>query len=145
MTSLATALELYALVIDDEQDVREYLQDFLGMEGFEVKTLADPAAAVDVIRRELFQLVMLDLMMPKIYGLDLLAQIRAVNDEVAVIVMTGAPSDEEASRALRTGAAAYIYHPFTPDCLRDVLTRVARPKRPGRRRSRRKRAGHTGT
>ena len=126
MTSLETALKLSALVIDDEQDVREYLQDFLGVEGFEVTALGDPSTAVDVIRRELFQLVMLDLMMPKIYGLDLLAQIRAFDDEIAVIVMTGAPSAEEASASLRHGASAYIYHPFTPDCLRGVLTRVTR-------------------
>jgi DNA-binding NtrC family response regulator len=129
LTSLETALQLSALVIDDEQDVCEYLQDFLGVEGFAVTTLGDPSAAVDVIRSELFQLVMLDLMMPKIYGLDLLAQIRALDDEIAVIVMTGAPSAEEASESLRHGASAYIYHPFTPDCLRDVLARITQPRR----------------
>lgn len=121
-------MKLSALVIDDEQDVREYLQDFLGVEGFEVTALGDPSAAVDAIRSEPFQLVMLDLMMPKIYGLDLLAQIRAFDHEIAVIVMTGAPSDAEASESLRHGASAYIYHPFTPHCLRDVLAQVTRPR-----------------
>jgi DNA-binding response OmpR family regulator len=124
-----TDLKLSALVIDDEQDVREYLQDFLGVEGFEVTVLADPSIAVDVIQSELFQLVMLDLMMPKIYGLDLLTQIRTVNDEIAVVVMTGAPSAEEASESLRHGAAAYIYHPFTPNYLREVLARITKPIR----------------
>lgn len=128
MTTLQTAIKLSALVIDDEQDVREYLQDFLGVEGFDVTTLGDPAAAVALIRDELFQLVMLDLMMPKLHGLDVLTQIRAFDDAIAVIVMTGAPSAEERSQSLRHGASAYIYHPFTPGCLRDVLSRVALPR-----------------
>ena len=126
MTTLRTATKLSALVIDDEQDIREYLRDFLGVEGFEVTTLGDPSGAVALIRDELFQLVMLDLMMPKMYGLDLLAQIRTFDDHTSVIVMTGAPSPEEASESLRHGASAYIYHPFTPDCLRGVLAQVTR-------------------
>ena len=77
------ASKLSVLVIDDDQDIREYLQDFLNAEGFEVTTLADPTAAVARIRDEVFHLVVLDLMMPKISGLDLLAQIRAVDDDIA--------------------------------------------------------------
>ena len=75
-----TASKLSVLVVDDDQDIREYLQDFLSAEGFEVTTLADPTVAVERIRDEVFHLVVLDLMMPKVSGLDLLAQIRAADE-----------------------------------------------------------------
>src|SRR3982751_5059723 len=89
---LKTASKLSVLVIDDDQDILEYLQDFLSAEGFDVTTLASPELAVDRIRDEVFHLVVLDLMMPKLSGIDLLAQIRAVDDDIAVIILTGHPS-----------------------------------------------------
>ena len=102
---LRTASKLSVLVIDDDQDIREYLQDFLNAEGFEVTTLADPSAAVERIRDEVFHLVVLDLMMPKISGLDLLQQIRAVDDDIAVIILTGYPSLETASASIQSCSA----------------------------------------
>src|SRR5262245_12606187 len=98
---LRTASKLSVLVVDDDQDIREYLQDFLNAEGFEVTTLADPSMAVERIRDEVFHLVVLDLMMPKISGLDLLAQIRAVDDDIAVIILTGHPSLETATASIQ--------------------------------------------
>ncbi|HEY0476293.1 MAG TPA: response regulator [Kofleriaceae bacterium] len=125
---LRTASKLSVLVIDDEQDIREYLQDFLSAEGFEVTTLADPTAAVERIRDEVFHLVVLDLMMPKLSGLDLLAQIRAVDDDIAVIILTGYPSLETASASIQHEVSAYIHKPFTPVEFRDVIARIAKKK-----------------
>src|ERR1041384_2614635 len=100
---LRMASKLSVLVIDDDQDIREYLQDFLNAEGFEVTTLADPSAAAERSRDEVSPLVVLDLMMPKISGLDLLAQIRAVDDDIAVIILTGYPSLDTRSEERRVG------------------------------------------
>src|SRR3954451_7500895 len=125
---LRTAAKLSVLVVDDDQDIREYLQDFLNAEGFEVTTLADPSAAVERIRDEVFHLVVLDLMMPKISGLDLLAQIRAVDDDIAVIILTGYPSLETASASIQHEVSAYIHKPFTPQDFRDVIARIAKKK-----------------
>jgi DNA-binding response OmpR family regulator len=111
---LRTASKLSVLVIDDDQDIREYLQDFLNAEGFEVTTLGDPTQAVERIRDEVFHLVVLDLMMPKISGLDLLQSIRAVDDDIAVIILTGHPSLETASASIQHEVSAYIHKPFTP-------------------------------
>jgi DNA-binding NtrC family response regulator len=125
---LRTAAKLSVLVVDDDQDIREYLQDFLNAEGFEVTTLADPSMAVERIRDEVFHLVVLDLMMPKISGLDLLAQIRAVDDDIAVIILTGYPSLETASASIQHEVSAYIHKPFTPADFRDVIARIAKKK-----------------
>src|SRR6478736_1688452 len=98
---LRTSAKLSVLVIDDDPDILEYLQDFLGAEGFDVTTLDDPSIAVERIRDEVYHLVVLDLMMPKLSGLDLLAQIRAVDDDIAVIILTGYPSLETASASIQ--------------------------------------------
>ena len=122
------ASKLSVLVIDDDQDIREYLQDFLNAEGFEVTTLADPTAAVARIRDEVFHLVVLDLMMPKISGLDLLAQIRAVDDDIAVIILTGYPSLETATASIEHDVSAYIKKPFSVDEFRAIIERIAKKK-----------------
>ena len=106
--ALKTSAKLSVLVIDDDPDILEYLQDFLGAEGFEVTTLADPSLAVERIRDEVFHLVVLDLMMPKVSGLDLLAQIRAVDDDIAVIILTGHPSLDTATASIQHEVSAYI-------------------------------------
>ena len=125
---LRTASKLSVLVVDDDQDIREYLQDFLSAEGFDVTTLSDPALAVDRVRDEVFHLVVLDLMIPKISGLDLLAAIRAVDDDIAVIILTGYPSLESASASIQHEVSAYIHKPFTPADFRDVIARIAKKK-----------------
>jgi len=125
---LRTAAKLSVLVVDDDQDIREYLQDFLNAEGFEVTTLSDPSQAVERIRDEVFHLVVLDLMMPKISGIDLLIQIRAVDDDIAVIILTGHATLETASQSIQHEVSAYIEKPFRPAEFRDVIARIARKK-----------------
>src|SRR5690242_16643047 len=118
--ALRTSSKLSVLVVDDDPDILEYLQDFLSAEGFEVTTLGDPTVAVERIRDEVFHLVVLDLMMPKLSGLDLLAQIRAVDDDIAVIILTGHPSLDTATASIQHEVSAYIHKPFTPAEFRDV-------------------------
>jgi DNA-binding NtrC family response regulator len=127
--SLARAARLSILVIDDDRDVCEFLRDFLTLEGFQVTTLADPSLAIEWIRQEMFDLVMLDLMMPKIYGLDLLPQIRAVDDSLPVIIMCSVPSAETARESIQLGVSAYMSYPFLGAELRAALARVAQSTR----------------
>jgi DNA-binding NtrC family response regulator len=126
--ALKTSAKLSVLVIDDDPDILEYLQDFLSAEGFEVTTLSDPSLAVDRLREEVFHLVVLDLMMPKLSGLDLLAQIRSVDDDLAVIILTGHPSLDTATASIQHEVSAYIHKPFTPAEFRDVIVRIAKKK-----------------
>lgn len=125
---LRTSAKLSVLVVDDDPDVLEYLQDFLGAEGFEVTTLSDPTLAVERVRDEVFHLVVLDLMMPKVSGMDLLQQIRAVDDDIAVIILTGHPSLDTATASIQHEVSAYIHKPFTPAEFRDVIARIAKKK-----------------
>jgi DNA-binding NtrC family response regulator len=121
-------MKLSVLVVDDDEDVREYLVDFLVAEGFDVTAIGNPQVAVERIRDEVFHLVVLDLMMPKLSGLDLLAQIRAVDDDIAVIILTGHPSLESASASIAHDVSAYIHKPVTPAEFRDAIGRIAKKK-----------------
>jgi DNA-binding NtrC family response regulator len=123
-----TSTKLSILVVDDDRDVLEYLQDFLVAEGYDVQTIADPARVVERVRDEVFHLVVLDLMMPELSGLDLLAQIRAVDDDIAVIILTGYPSLDTATASIQHDVSAYIHKPFAPDEFRDVIARIAKKK-----------------
>ena len=121
---LRTAVQSSVLVIDDDADVREFLTDFLHLEGFAVTALADPSVAVERIRDGGFDLIMLDVMMPKICGLDLLPEIRIVDGNVPVIIMTSCPSLETLLSAIRHGIAGYIGHPLMVPELREAVLRV---------------------
>ncbi len=68
--------QLSLLVVDDDKDVCEYLEDFLTHDGYRVVTCNDPTAVVEVLRGEEFHICIVDLMMPKLSGIDLLGQIR---------------------------------------------------------------------
>lgn len=128
VSPLRRAIKPSVLVIDDDADIREFLTDFLHFEGFEVTTLADPTIAVERIRHGRFHLIMLDVMMPKICGLDLLPEIRVVNGNIPVIMMTPCPSLETITSAVPHGISGYIGHPFTAPMLREAIRRVTRKK-----------------
>ena len=116
------------LIIDDDADVREYLNDVFHLEGFEVTSLSDPTVAVDRIRDELFHVLVVDLMMPKLDGLDLLGQIRSLDEHIPVIAVTGSPSLDSISATIQLGVSAYLAHPITPGELRDAIARIVTKK-----------------
>jgi DNA-binding NtrC family response regulator len=119
---------LNILVVDDDKDVCEYLQDFLTTEGYQVSSVNDPTQAEVELRRSEFHVVVLDLMMPKVSGIDLLGQIRKLDDDLAIVILTGYPSLESATASIEYDVSAYIRKPFSADEFREVLGRIARKK-----------------
>ena len=120
--------QLSLLVVDDDKDVCEYLEDFLVHDGYKVKSINDPTLAVEELKQSEFHVVILDLMMPKLNGIDLLSQIRKVDGDIAVIIMTGYPSLESATASIEHDVSAYIKKPFSIDEFREVLVRIAKKK-----------------
>ena len=119
---------LTILIVDDDKDVCEYLQDFLTADGYSVTVVNDPTTALDALREREYHVVVLDLMMPKLSGIDLLEQIRKVDDDIAVIILTGYPSLETATASIEHEVSAYIRKPFSIDEFRDALARIAKKK-----------------
>src|SRR5262245_13545651 len=106
---------LNILVVDDDKDVCEYLQDFLSADGYSVSVVNDPTQALDALKEHEFHVAILDLMMPKLSGIDLLGQIRHMDDDIAIIILTGYPSLESATASIEHDVSAYIRKPFSID------------------------------
>lgn len=120
--------QLSILVVDDDPDVREYLRDFLTSEGYGVQVVEDPTAVVDELKQGDYHVVVLDLMMPKLSGIDLLGRIREVDDDVAVIILTGFPSLETAASSIEHDVSAYIRKPFAVKDFREAIQRISKKK-----------------
>ncbi len=116
------------LVVDDDQAILEFMDTFLTKDGFEVTTLADAKDAPEAVKEGGYHLVVLDLMMPGLGGVEVLEQIRRVDSDVAVVIFTGYPSLDTAVQSMKLDAVDYLKKPFNPDEFREVLDRVMRKK-----------------
>ncbi len=119
---------LSVLVVDDDLDVCEYLKDFLSSEGYAVGVVNDSTKALAELRRGDYHLLVLDLMMPRLSGTELLEKIRAVDDDIAIIILTGYPSLETATSSIQHDVSAYIRKPFSINDFRDAIARIAKKK-----------------
>jgi len=100
------------LVVDDDRAIREALQKVLAKEGYAVLLAEGGEVGLEVLRREEVHLLLVDLKMPRMSGLELLKAARAIRPEVEVIVITGHGSIEEAVEAMKAGAYDFITKPF---------------------------------
>jgi response regulator RpfG family c-di-GMP phosphodiesterase len=100
------------LVVDDEKLIRDILADFLGMEGYIVRTAEDGAAAIAELNRAHYDLVISDMKMPRMGGIELLDQLGRVAPHVVTVIMTGFGTVETAIDAMKRGAYDYILKPF---------------------------------
>ena len=116
------------LIVDDDRAICDYMQTLLERDGFAVKTLSDPTLVEDELKTGGYHLVVLDLMMPKLDGIEVLRRIRKIDDDIAVVIFTGYPNLESAVASMKLDAVDYLKKPFNVDEFRDVLSRVMRKK-----------------
>ncbi len=112
------------LVVDDEISVNNNIRKILGKNGFHVDQAVTKDEAIEKINQQMYKLVLLDLRMPGVSGLDLLRTISDVQPLARVIIITGYASIETAIETARIGAIDYLPKPFTPDELRNVAERA---------------------
>ncbi len=124
----APRLKLRVLVIDDDEDICLYLKEFLTREGYRVTTITKPLDALPEIKEGRHQIVLLDVRMPEVDGVELLREIRSIDSDVCVIVMTAYPSVESAVDTMKADAFDYLRKPFELDQLRGVIQRAVREK-----------------
>ena len=114
------------LVVDDEKVIREILSDFLTMEGYVVRTVEDGDAALRELERRSYNLVISDLKMPGMGGLETCRLIRSTSD-VAVIMLTVRDAESDKVEALDAGADDYITKPFSsPELLARIRAALRR-------------------
>jgi len=112
------------LVVDDEANVCKFLSILLEKEGYEVKSTTSPKEALGLVKESPPHLVLADLRMPEVNGLELLSQIKNENSQVTVILMTAYASLDSAVEAMRRGAFDYIMKPFQVDEIKLVVKRA---------------------
>jgi len=124
-TDQPTALQLRILVIDDEAALAMSCQRALSADGHDVQCFEDPQAGLQEALSGEFDIILLDLMMPGISGIDILKQMRAAGVASEVIIITGNASVESAVETMKLGARDYLSKPFTPAELRLVVQRAS--------------------
>ncbi|HEB54255.1 MAG TPA: sigma-54-dependent Fis family transcriptional regulator [bacterium] len=109
------------LVVDDETDLAESCAYFLERAGYEAKCAASAAEALELLHREAFDVVVSDVRMPRMSGMELLAAIRERDPDVEVLLLTGYPDLQMAVSAIKQGAFDYLAKPYEE---RDLIERV---------------------
>jgi DNA-binding response OmpR family regulator len=127
--SAASRDALRVLVVDDDELIRDVLVDLLVEEGLQVETVPDAASALSALDARTPDVVLLDVVMPSMNGLDLLAEIRRRGD-VPVIFVSGKGGETDRVLGLRMGADDYIVKPFSGPELVARIYSVLRRSRP---------------
>src|SRR4028119_1980342 len=112
------------LVVDDEKPQREILEAILSTEGYELMTAASGEAALKFAREKRFDLVLTDLKMTGMDGIELLQRLLAYDSSIIVILLTAHGSIDSAKDALRRGAFDYLEKPYDRETLLDTIRRA---------------------
>jgi nitrogen regulation protein NR(I) len=116
----------HVLIVDDEMNIRRVLAAMLKRDGYEVTTAADGEQALAVLQKTPVHVVVTDLVMPKVGGMELLRKVSADYPDVPVILITAHGSVDSAVAALKAGAFDYVTKPFEQEELRKVIAKAAR-------------------
>ena len=114
------------LLVDDEQSIARAYARTLGAAGFSVETAGDGRAAAAAARDRDFDVIVSDITMPEMNGLELLRAVREHDLDVPVVLMTGGPAVDSAVRAMEYGALRYLIKPIDPGELEEVVARAVR-------------------
>jgi DNA-binding NtrC family response regulator len=112
------------LIVDDETSILLLLKEALTQWGYQVTTAVSASEALELIRTQVFDAALTDIRMPDMSGLELLKQIKAQDESIEVVVMTGYPTIASAVEALKEGAFDYLSKPLILDELRHLMQRL---------------------
>ena len=109
------------LVVDDEPEACDALKEFLSMKGYEVSTAQDGQAALRKLKKYRPQIVLLDVIMPGMNGIEVLQEIKKIDPEIGVIMVTVVTDEDQAKKTLELGAYDYITKPVDLNYLETVV------------------------
>ena len=121
-------LEDKILVVDDEQSMREFLDIMLKKEGYKVSLASNGEEVLKYIGKDIFDLVLLDIRMPKMDGITVLRKIKSTSPETVVIMITAYASADTAIKAMKEGAYDYITKPFKIDEIKLIIKNALEKK-----------------
>ncbi len=114
------------LIVDDEESVRDSLNNWFTDDGYYVKCADNAKRALSILENEDFNIVLADLKMPGMDGLEMLRRIKTLKKDVIVIVMTAFATVDTAVKALKDGAYDYVTKPFDPDDLSHLIRNASK-------------------
>lgn len=117
------------LVVDDEDIIRVLLDEILTEEGYKVFQAENGREAVDLLEKETFDLIISDMVMPEVSGIEVLQAAFRIDPHYSVIMITGYPSVETAVKLVSMGAADYITKPFNVDLIKVTVAKVLTMKK----------------
>ncbi len=112
------------LIIDDDEQLCKFLDQCVSSWGMTAQIIRNPLLVADEIQKNFYNLILLDVFMPDINGMDLLPRIAELSPASKVVIMTGYPDKEIAIKALRVGAVDFLEKPFTVHLFSHVVKRV---------------------
>ena len=116
------------LIVDDEKSIRLTLSEFLKKAGYQTDTAKNVETALELFEQNSYDVIITDIVMPKISGMDFLEMIRAKSSSIQVIIVTGDPSVETAMRAVKNGANDYMTKPLKKNTLLQTVKRASEVK-----------------
>jgi len=112
------------LVVDDEESIREFFEIMLKREGYHVLTASNGLQALDVLKKTQVDLIISDIQMPELSGMELLTKVKEMDPEMVVLMITAFGSTETAVEAMKLGAYDYIQKPFKIDEVKIIISQA---------------------
>ena len=119
------------LVVDDEQVVLKSCERILAPDGFQVNTASSAKDALGLLDRNKYDLIITDLKMPEMDGLEFMRQVRTKNPDINIVVITGYPSQDSIKESLSLRIIDYLPKPFSPILLQEVVNKAVEIRKKG--------------
>lgn len=116
--------EQVILIVDDEEGLREGLSKLLEDEGYAVECAEDGEKALEIVRCKHIDLMLTDMRMPGMSGIELLKQVRKIREDIGVIILTGYGEIESYIEAMNFGAMEYVSKPFKVNELKFIVSKI---------------------
>ncbi len=120
------------MIIEDDEEMRSLLEDFLEEEGFETDSVGNGSEAFRILVREIFDVVITDIRMPGLTGLEIIPGVRKLQPETSIIVITAFGSEEVHQKVIERGADSYLEKPLQFHELRRMVDGLLSSKVKGR-------------
>src|SRR4051812_37815531 len=112
------------LVVDDEESIREFFEIMLKREGYQVLSAANGKEGLDQLKKHQVDLIISDIQMPEMSGLQMLASVKEQDPEMPVVMITAFGSTDTAVEAMKLGASDYLQKPFKLDEVKIIIAKA---------------------
>jgi len=121
------------LIVDDDAVVCDMLQDVVKSKGYSVVVVNSGEKAIEVLDRQKFSLIFLDLVLPRLSGVEVLRHLKAIKSDAVVIIVSGYGESPIATEAMTLGPMFFVHKPFEVSAIRDILDLTVKLKSYGYR------------